>query len=278
VKPRSRPVPPLRLAAAATAGVRRQLAGPSGPAPLVGAFPTALYLQLPAGSVIAVLTCDAVALPIGLLLDRHSRELPLAERAGDGWLADGMLQVAGLELRAGSSRSAALPRLPAPLPQQLSAARHELAQFPRGWDDFDPDVLSALTAGSCRKAGAAVAALLGRGPGLTPAGDDLLCGMLAGACAFGHPLEAVRQALVAQLDSRPRATTSLSRQLLLSALAGEGIDQLGTFAAALCRPDPGALRIATAALAGVGHSSGPALAAGLLRIAEQVAPIPAGGR
>lgn len=270
-------VTPLRMAAVATPGVRRQLAGPSGPALVLGAFPTAVYLQLPAGSVIAVLTSDAVALPIGLVLDRHSRQLPLTARGRDGWLADGVLRLADLELRVGSLRSARQPRLPAPFGQQLSVARQALSDQ-TGWEEFGPLARDVVTgAGAAEQADSAVAALLGRGPGLTPAGDDLLCGMLAGAQAFGQPFQAVRQALTAQLNGRPRATTSLSRQLLLSALAGESIAQLRDFAAALCQPDPAAVRIAAAALAGVGHSSGVALGAGLLLIADQVAPIPAGG-
>jgi Protein of unknown function (DUF2877) len=275
----SKTVQPLRIAASATPGVCRQLSGPGGPALLLGAFPTAVYLQLPAGSVIAVLARDAVALPIGLVLNRHSRELALLQRGSDGWLAGGVLRLADLELRVGSLRSAALPRLPAPLPEQLSTAHQALAEhFPDELELAGPDLLSPLTEGNHERAGSAVATLLGRGPGLTPAGDDLLCGMLAGAHAFGHPLGAMPQALTEQLASRPRATTSLSRQLLLSALDGEGIDQLGDLATALCLPDPVAVRAAVAALARVGHSSGLALGRGLLLVAEQVASSPVGGR
>lgn len=108
-------------------------------------------------------------------------------------------------------------------------------------------------------AGNAVAALLGRGGGLTPSGDDVLAGFLAGARAFGLPAAGVRQAVNALA---PAATTALSARLLRHAADGECIDEV----AALTRALTGQGDAATAVwrLAGIGHSSGAALARGLL--------------
>jgi hypothetical protein len=73
----------------------------------------------------------------------------------------------------------------------------------------------------------------------------------------------IEQALL----SRPRATTSLSRALLLRALAGEGLSQLGEFGYALAH-DEASVPEAFQGLAAVGHSSGLALAMGVLDAAE----------
>ena len=48
----------------------------------LGAFPTALYLRLAGGEVIALLTRDAVLLPLGLRLTTHSADNPLSRWTG----------------------------------------------------------------------------------------------------------------------------------------------------------------------------------------------------
>jgi hypothetical protein len=58
-----------------------------------------------------------------------------------------------------------------------------------------------------------VAALLGRGPGLTPAGDDLLIGFLAGQSLFRAECEPLIYVPV-------NLTTALSRTLLVEAMGG----------------------------------------------------------
>lgn len=94
-----------------------------------------------------------------------------------------------------------------------------------------------------------VAALAGRGGGLTPSGDDLLCGYAAGLVLFGG-----RHAEAADIAHRaaPR-TTRLSATLLRHAARGE----LPSPAHALLEDgDPEPLRR-------FGHSSGRALLVGL---------------
>ncbi|MDQ2958322.1 MAG: hypothetical protein M3Y42_15315, partial [Actinomycetota bacterium] len=114
----------IRQIASATGFVRARVLGNRGPAAVLGAFPTACYLQLTDGTVIALLCSDAVRLPIGLVLPVSSRQLPLdrvfaAEREGvlTAELTDGELRLGGLRVGLGSIRSAALAPVGQPVPE-----------------------------------------------------------------------------------------------------------------------------------------------------------------
>jgi len=100
-----------------------------------------------------------------------------------------------------------------------------------------------------------VAGLVGRGDGLTPYGDDVLCGWLAIHRAAGVPTPEVDAEVRAHLGR----TTLLSATLLDCAMHGEVIPEFGAFVGALATPDEDA-RAAT--LAAVGHSSGRGLLEG----------------
>lgn len=93
-------------------------------------------------------------------------------------------------------------------------------------------------------------ALAGRGQGLTPAGDDLLCGYVAGLVLW-HRRE--REAAVIAAAAAAR-TTALSATLLRHAAAGE---LPGPAHALVTAGDPAPLR-------SFGHSSGQALMTGLV--------------
>jgi hypothetical protein len=102
--------------------------------------------------------------------------------------------------------------------------------------------------------------LVGRGPGLTPSGDDVLAGALVAAHAVAHPLLAewcdrTRRALAT------RSTTAVSRGLIRHALDGWAIPQLADYLEAVCDGSD-SQESARARLLAVGHSSGAALAAG----------------
>jgi hypothetical protein len=103
-------------------------------------------------------------------------------------------------------------------------------------------------------------ALLGRGAGLTPEGDDVLAGALVTAHATADPrLEewraGTRQALAT------RRTTSVSRAMLHHALDGYATPQLAELITVLC--GGGDLDGPVARLRAVGHSSGSALLDGV---------------
>lgn len=93
--------------------------------------------------------------------------------------------------------------------------------------------------------------LLGRGPGLTPLGDDILAGWFAARHAAGRPDHVLASALRRRLP----VTTLLSATLLDCALRGEVLPQLGDW---LARPT----RETVEALMAVGATSGAGMLAG----------------
>ncbi len=104
-------------------------------------------------------------------------------------------------------------------------------------------------------------ALLGRGAGLTPEGDDVLAGALVTAHATADPrldawCEATREALAT------RRTTAVSRGMLHHALDGYATPQLADLLTTLCRG--GDLAGPLARLQALGHTSGDALLDGVV--------------
>jgi hypothetical protein len=105
----------------------------------------------------------------------------------------------------------------------------------------------------------AAARLVGLGPGLTPAGDDFLCGFLAAAYSrcVARPAPSRRLASFAEA-MRPLlgGTTDISAAFLRSALAGRFSRPLAALAEACADAPDGDLDSAILRLAEVGHSSG----------------------
>jgi hypothetical protein len=256
----------VRLSAAASCSLRTVLAGPVRQAAWLGVTPAALYLQT-AGEpgLLALLAHDAVRLPCALVLPTTRAELPLALTAvaadGEPMVGEGVVSWTGpagpvvvtavrewapARVRRGIVASSALQAVRAALPAPAALG-------------IDGELLPMLT----DQPAAAVARLLGRGPGLTPAGDDVLAGFLVGAGAFGLDAAAVRAATAALAPAR---TTALSAALLWHAARGECIDELAAVAAALTNhglDGQGELEHALGRLLAVGHTSGGALGVGL---------------
>ena len=103
------------------------------------------------------------------------------------------------------------------------------------------------------------AALIGRGPGLTPTGDYVLAGALVAAHAVRHPLLDTWSAATRDV-LRERRTTVVSWGLLHHALDGWATPELAAYVDAVTagRPEPARSR-----LLALGHSSGRALADGV---------------
>ncbi len=219
------------------------LDGPVRQLPVLGAGPAALYLDAGA-SVVAVLSDHAVQLPRSVRVATASLtglRPDASVRVGDGalsWLSGG--------------RAVRVRVVRRWLPGRVPSVA------PRG------ERVRELTAAVAVPA-VEVAELLGRGPGLTPSGDDVLAGHLLGCRAFGIAGEPLRRSVLALATTR---TTALSADLLRLAAEGWCIPQAAAIIAALGRerPDPTALQ----ALIGVGSSSGSALAAGIAAAAAQV--------
>ena len=101
--------------------------------------------------------------------------------------------------------------------------------------------------------------LVGRGEGLTPSGDDLLCGAFGAAHAWGEPADVER--LWALTVPHLAGTTDLSAQFLRSAAAGQVAGELRELLLGLSR---GVWRAAYDDLLRLGHTSGADLAHGTL--------------
>ena len=109
--------------------------------------------------------------------------------------------------------------------------------------------------------GACVAATVGAGMGTTPAGDDVICGVLAGLDLLGHA--GAHGRLGAAVTPLLAATTRASRHLLAAAVTGRYTESLIGLAAALASASAPAVRDALAVLRRWGASSGLDQATGL---------------
>lgn len=276
----------MRFLAAASRALRPVLAGPPRPAECLGVARGALYLRTadPPG-VLALLCHDAVRLPCGLLLPATAAELPLTSlapplpaSAASFVVGDYALSWTGpagpVVVRPAREWAPARPARGKVTAGALAAfcsllgLPGERQGWPAGcWPEASADARSLADLAAAtghRDAIIAAAALLGSGPGLTPSGDDVLAGYLVGAAAFGVDAAAMRHAVA---EHAPVRTTALSAALLWHAARGECIDELAAAAAALtCQSGPGHYHAgrAVSRLVSVGHSSGAALAAGLV--------------
>ncbi|NDL55604.1 DUF2877 domain-containing protein [Phytoactinopolyspora mesophila] len=110
--------------------------------------------------------------------------------------------------------------------------------------------------------GDAVDALLGLGPGLTPAGDDVLAGALTTLRAV-HSRRADELTAAIEAAAPLSRTTTVSAGLLAYAAQGRCVPELAALLAALESPG-GDVQSAHRDLLTVGHTSGSALYAGVL--------------
>jgi hypothetical protein len=275
----------MRCLAAASSGLRHVLARPPQAAEFLGVSRGALYLRTaePPGAVV-VLSHDAVRLPCSLVLATTSAELPLSALApaSGGFVAgDHEVRWAGpagpVVVRAAREWAPARPSRGVVTASALAAVRSGLGTAHRiPWCDGGRDPVGdalplaslAAVAGDADASAAVAAGLLGQGPGLTPAGDDVLAGYLVGAAAFGLDVAALRRAIAVLAPAR---TTALAAALLWHAARGECLDELAEVAAVLTgwqRGGPEQADGAVRRLVCVGHSSGPALGLGLVMAAE----------
>ena len=273
--------------AAASSALRPVLAGPARLAELLGLSRGALYLKTAGQPGVLVVLChDAVRLPCGLVLATTSAELPLTSLvpvpegpAGEFVVGAGAVSWMGpagrVMVRGVREWAPARPARGEVAASALAAVRIMLgAAAPSGTVRSSTDIrLAAGLASDPHVSVAAATGLLGRGPGLTPSGDDVLAGFLVGAAAFGLDAAALRQMIDILAPAR---TTALSAALLWHAGRGECIDELAAVAGVLTslrlrRPgpgEPGQAAGAVSRLLSVGHTSGAALALGLMAAAE----------
>lgn len=152
------------------------------------------------------------------------------------------------------------PQLPPCAPGQIVAALRSLGRI--GVTTAGIQLGGALLTGDARALGRAARRIVGHGPGLTPACDDLLVAALAAfrliGVATGHPaaVALVESAEPAILEHAAGATNGLAVSLLRHACRGDVAEPLGAFLRAIAVGE--GVREAAARLEAVGHSSGPA--------------------
>ncbi|WP_222263504.1 DUF2877 domain-containing protein [Modestobacter marinus] len=265
--------------AQASTGVAELLRGPVRAARVLLSVPAAVYLTVPTAQgndVVGVLTSDAARLPLGCVLFRPANGRPLVAvpsgapaRVGGGKLVVGDLTVSAAAWwdprpKLPTARPALLPEGVRQLRTALygEGVPHSAFVLP-GLPSGPSGPLAALR-GAVRRADLDAALrtatrLVGLGPGLTPAGDDVLAGLTAGLVLLGHPSAERFAAGVTSLANG--RTTELSRALLRHAAAGR---VSGEFAAVLRGlVGDGSLAPAVDALLGSGSTSGRALALGM---------------
>ncbi|WP_186356242.1 DUF2877 domain-containing protein [Streptomonospora sp. PA3] len=232
--------------------------------------PLAVYLEVEGpheATVIALLARDAVRLPNGLVLVGTQSVGPFADVAAATSVRIGRCSAVfdgptgPCTVRAGRWWRPPLPR--PPRAERVPAAVAELGRALRGAAGGLPGDAVAALEGDAARAGAAGDAcrrLIGRGPGLTPSGDDLICGYLLAARHLGA--SAAAAALAAAAERAAPATTALSADLVRHAAAGRACPQAVEVLDALGGHGP--LAPALEELRRIGHTSGTDLALGML--------------
>jgi hypothetical protein len=249
---------PSRIPAAAPAWVRSLVAGPDRPVRVVHRGNDAVYLDV-GGSCVGVLSTAATAVPCAArtALSVLPAEVRAAEQA---WVGEGRVLVGGSEVVLARTVDATVPRLhPAAVREigtRLGSAVGGRTDHVRA--ELPDDALLALEGGRPD----AVPALLGRGSGLTPVGDDVLAGWVATTVA-GSALSAHETPVSAAVARHaPAMTTLLSATLLDCARRGEVIPQFRTLLLTLVAPGRTDVDEALDTLLRVGHTSGAGLALG----------------
>lgn len=244
---------------AAPVWVGDRVAGPPHAAPVLHTGAVALYVRS-GDDVIGVLARDATPTPCSILT-----------RAGDvATLFGGRLPAVGDDVQIGAGRlewdghrlrvvrylDFSLRPIPA---DRLAGMRATLAAADPGSpgsSELSTPALDALV----HHPAEALEEVLGRGSGLTPFGDDVVCGMLATLLAAGDPCAPELRARATGLA--PHRTTALSATLLRR--AGEG-DVLHAFADVVhaLLDGPAEAASAISCLRAVGHTSGAGMLLGL---------------
>jgi len=260
----------VRVRAVASMAIRDVVTAPMGRALVLGGSSHAVWLDA-GDEVIVVSTADATRLPNGVEIPLDAATLPF-DRVRHGELAavgSGRIELAGLSVEVARwwDPRPALPRV------TVGALWRAISWLPGSVEGIDPAPMRAsLCAGSPSGLLAAAESLLGRGPGLTPEGDDYVAGIAAATRALGgaaaHPfavrlIDAIEVPLISMARRR---TTTFSADLIRYAVNGGVAAPAGAFLRALAgRGDVGESH---RALLDVGHSSGPALAAGMVLAAH----------
>lgn len=256
---------------AASSAVELALVGPQRPVSVVASTPVATYLRTggDADTVICIAAAEAVRVPCAVVVEAKSRPVP-PPVGTMGTVGGGVLAVGDATYRISRWWRPPRPRGLGTVPPALLAGAVRWLTG-RVADPLDAagraavaDLVQSLGAGEPPTA--AIGQLLGRGPGLTPTGDDVLAGALVVLSALGSPAAGVLADAVTA--AAPGATTTVSAALLGHAARGECIPQLADLIEAVGQGGPGTatgcLPRTAGSLLAVGHCSGAGLLHGVL--------------
>ncbi|MGL5930052.1 MAG: DUF2877 domain-containing protein [Dermatophilaceae bacterium] len=261
------------------------LAGPVQPARVLGSGAHGCYLDV-AGTVLPVLTTDAVALPTAVRLARPVDPVAFSPghlghlgrdhlgrgdsgRVGDSGHGDSEpVAVGGGEVRLGRLTVRVIrvwqPACVRRRHPGRSAATSVRPGVPAVAAHLVRPVAAAVAASDPVRA---VALLVGRGRGLTPSGDDALAGAVLVAHAFGRP-----RVLADAIRRRLGATTAVSAALLDAACDGYAVAPVVRLVDAAVAGDHAQVGAILPAVLSVGHTSGADLVAGVAGAMSVLAP------
>lgn len=222
-----------------------------------GVFRAGFYVSGPAQTIFAVLGPRSWAGPLHLV----ASDLPVLPARHDPVSVSQSVLAAG-RLRIGIAEC---PRWEPRLPEQLHAGSD-------AWHSVDPGVEPELatvwgpaTEGLRRGDLTRVFRCLeGRGPGLTPSGDDVLAGIVL--------VSAINPRRRAALDNLARTarTSRLSRAFLRWAAGGQSIQPVHALLDAAASADRNGMQRAAETLVAVGATSGRALMSGIALAATEL--------
>lgn len=222
---------------------------------VIAAFERAGYLESE-GRVFAVLSTAFASGPVHARVARLPRMgvgAPVAIRGGS-LLVDGIR----VELSADVWAPPRTDLSPTTAERLLDVLDHEpdLGLGASSGRSVEPALAELLIGTDMR---AACALLIGRGSGLTPAGDDVAAGLLLAQCLLGLGADTERVVIA---ESAP--THSISRSFLCWAARGQSIEPIHRLLGACTRGDVSAMAAHRAELSAIGHTSGLDLAYGVL--------------
>ncbi|HEX3620805.1 MAG TPA: DUF2877 domain-containing protein [Acidimicrobiales bacterium] len=248
----------------------RAILSSGGRGTVVAVYRRAAYLRLP-GGLFALTTTDV---PSGPLHARGCAALDRLRRGDEAVVAGSVLRVGPISVDLDGARTWRGEVLtPAALRRGATTALEVLAGAPpSALTDpvFEPRLAQAAAALERAELAGVVEALAGVGPGLTPAGDDALAGILVVARAAGGN---AAEASLVSLAARAR-TNDIARAFLSWAARGQSVAPVHAVLAAAAGLDVATATVALGRLLQYGHSSGADLALGLrLGVCVFVAPV-----
>ncbi|MBT3904782.1 MAG: DUF2877 domain-containing protein [Rhodospirillaceae bacterium] len=214
-----------------------------------GVFDRTCNIQLTDGSLLTCATSDYFDMPRGVRVReangfKFNAVIPGGAAAN---LRGGILRFAGsglaIDLRGAHVWTQKFKPVSRPSVRDILAFGFEVGPFSERDSEFS------------------VRDLIGRGPGLTPEGDDTLTGLLA-APMLVAPDRPESQALSRDVLSHLHATNDISRQMLFDAAQGLFIEPIISMLSALY--GQGCVQKSSQNLRAVGESSGPAMLLGIL--------------